>query len=86
MPLFHKYISHLIHILQNGLHGQRDMLEVPRDIVENGDEEDITEIEAALLAAEENCSGDTCILPATQHIQIRVIHSVTHFFLFIHSG
>ena len=77
-------VSHLI--LQNGLHGSRDMLEVPRDIVENGDEEDITEIETALIAAEENCSGGTCILPATQHIQIRVIHSVTHLFLFIHSG
>jgi len=57
---------------ENGLNGQRDMLEVPRDLVENGDEVDITELEAALLAAEENCSGDICTLPPTQHLQIRI--------------
>ena len=62
------------------------MLEVPRDLVENGDEVDITELEAALLAAEENCSGDICTLPPTQHLQIRVIHSVTHLFLFSYLG
>ena len=53
------------------------MLEVPRDIVENGDEIIDTELEAALLSAEENCVGDwldmECTLPATQHLQIRVI-------------
>ena len=28
--------------------------------------------EAELIQAEESCSGGTCTLPATQHLQVRV--------------
>ena len=51
------------------------MLVVPRDenIEEEGDEEIIPAIEEALLNAEANCIGNTCTLPATQHLQLRVI-------------
>ena len=39
-----------------------------------GDEKIIPEIAEAIFAeAEENCIGNTCTLPATQHLQIRVI-------------
>jgi hypothetical protein len=58
------------------------MLEVPRDLVEDGDEVDITELKAALLAAEDNCIGDICTLPPTQHLQIRVIHCYSCFPLY----
>ena len=57
----------------------RDMLEVAREeqnFIQNGDEIDIPEIEAALLAAEENCIEDACTLPATQHLQIRVLFPI----------
>lgn len=59
-----------------------DMLEIPRNLIDDGDEVVITELEAALLAAEENCSGDICTLPPTQQLQIRVIH----IFLISYSG
>ena len=60
--------------LQNGLNGNRDMLVVPRDenIEEEGDEEIIPELAEALFNAEANCVGNTCTLPATQHLQLRV--------------
>ena len=45
---------------------------LPRTFSEHGDEIIINELESAILAAEENCSGDTCTLPSTQHLQIRV--------------
>mgnify|MGYP001483904984 CR=1 FL=1 len=60
---------------QNGLNGKRNVLVVPRDenVGEEGDEEIIPALADALFTAEENCVGNTCTLPATQHLQIRVI-------------
>ena len=51
------------------------MLVVPRDenIEEEGDEVIIPALAEALFTAEANCVGNTCTLPATQHLQIRVI-------------
>ena len=56
------------------MNGKRDMLVVPRDenIEEEGDELIIPALAEALFAAEANCVGNTCTLPATQHLQIRV--------------
>jgi hypothetical protein len=56
------------------LNGNREMLVVPRDenIVEEGDEEIIPSLLEALFNAEANCVGNTCSLPATQHLQLRV--------------
>ena len=50
------------------------MLVVPRDenVGEEGDEEIIPALADALFNAEENCIGNTCTLPATQHLQLRV--------------
>ena len=50
------------------------MLVVPRDenVGEEGDEEIIPALADALFNAEENCVGNTCTLPATQHLQLRV--------------
>ena len=59
---------------QNGLNGNRNVLVVPRDenVGEEGDEEIIPALADALFNAEENCVGNTCTLPATQHLQLRV--------------
>ena len=59
---------------QNGLNGNRNVLIVPRDenIGEEGDEEIIPALAEALFNAEENCDDNTCTLPATQHLQLRV--------------
>ena len=56
------------------MNGNREMLVVPRDenIVEEGDEEIIPSLLEALFNAEANCVGNTCSLPATQHLQLRV--------------
>ena len=48
---------------------------VPRndDDVSEGDEVILEAEEAALEAAEAKCASGNCALPATQHLQIRVI-------------
>ena len=59
----------------------REPLVVPRQIVPRqevvtvieGDEGLLVDGEAALNDAEANCASGTCTLPATQHLQIRVI-------------
>lgn len=59
-------------LLQENLHGYRDMLRLPRKIAEDNDELIIDEVETAILNAEKNCKKGKCTLPETQHLQIRV--------------
>ena len=59
-------------LLQENLHGYRDMLRLPRKIAKDSDELIIDEVETAIINAEKKCSKGKCTLPETQHLQIRV--------------
>ena len=59
-------------LLQENLHGYRDMLRVPRKTAKDSDELIIDEVETAILNAEKKCKKGKCTLPETQHLQIRV--------------
>ena len=59
-------------LLQENLHGYRDMLRLPRKTAKDNDELIIDEVETAILNAEKKCKKGKCTLPETQHLQIRV--------------
>ena len=56
------------------LHGTNEGVLVPRGLIQDdGDGVVIPEFEDAFVATEKMCAGGSCTLPASQHLQIRVI-------------
>jgi len=51
---------------------------IPRNKTDYDDADAIPEIEEAFIQAQQSCSGGTCSLPATQHLQIRVGYDNTY--------
>ena len=56
------------------LHGTNEGVLVPRGFIQDdGDGVVIPEFEDAFVATENMCAAGSCTLPASQHLQIRVI-------------
>ena len=59
---------------------------IPRNKTDYDDADVIPEFEEAFIKAQQSCSGGTCSLPPTQHLQMRVIQicitNIVNLYLF----